>query len=83
MTIVWGYLPGTLFCAFITLVLFLVRRGERDSGKALLFLATPVSWSREHNPVRFKIRQALFWVPIAIFGLAGLAFLAEFLGIVQ
>jgi len=82
MTIVWGYLPGTIFCAAVAVASYFVRRAEQQSGRALLGWSV-LSWNVERYPTLFKIRIASYWLVIVVFGLAGLAFFAEFLGIVQ
>ena len=82
MNVVWGYLPGALFCASIALASYLVMRAERQGGRALLGWSVP-SWNATRYPTLFKIRLASYWLSIGIFGLAGAAFFAEFLGIVE
>jgi len=83
MTLHWWFLTPTLVLMALALLLFLVRRGERATGKVLFWILPPVSWSRESHPELFKFRQAGLWIPIGIFVLASMAFFAEFLGIVQ
>ena len=82
MTVVWGYLPGALFCAAFAITSYLVMRAERHSGRALLGWSL-LSWNAQRYPVLFKARLASYWLGIVVFGLAGAAFFAEFLGFVE
>jgi hypothetical protein len=81
--VTWGFLPGTLFCVGVATALFLVWRAERQSGEVLFGISIPMSMSATRYPVLFKLRLASYWIGIVIFGVGGLAFLAELLGIVQ
>ena len=82
MTFVWGYLPGTLFCTAIAVLSYLVMRAEQEGGRALLGWGL-MSFNAERFPTLFKWRLASYWLVISIFGLAALAFFAEFLGILE
>ena len=81
MNIVWGALPLALLGSGVVIGLYLMRRLEDRTGKAYLLFINPPGWTRAKHPTLFKLRLASYWIGISTFGLATLAFWAEFLGI--
>jgi hypothetical protein len=83
MTLHWWFLTPAIIFTAIGLILFLVRRRERETGHVIFWIGTPVSWSREDHPGHFKFRQTGLWIPIGIFALASVGFFLQFLGLVR
>ena len=82
MTLHWWFLMPSTICSALSVALFYVRQAEQRNGRALLgwnFL----SWNAERYPTLFKMRIASYWLFIGFFGIAALAFFAQFLGIVN
>jgi len=82
MNLQWPFLLLASFFACLTVVTILVRRAERESGRALLGWSL-FSWRADKYPTLFKLRLASYWLAISFFGLAAFLFFVQFLGIVN
>jgi hypothetical protein len=83
MTIQWWFLMPTLIFSAVGVGSFYIRRAELQSGRALLGISTPLSWSRDRHPLLFRMRLASYWIFIGFCAVAALSFLVQFLGIVR